>query len=353
MIWRAGMVYAAGGVFYCLLPLLLGLVEAQSYFRLVWVLLLPTLFFVADNAKKAVGRNGLGQRRYEVALEFWYWLSAAVLLFLCFSVYFRAGAAEGRNELFELRQSVLSSWAVVVINIGIVSAACLSLRNRWRLIWLILPLVFEVLTQSRSFIVAALISAYVVGIVPGRFFLLAPLPVVLVSISRMDGDFSIAGVSYYIAAESINTAVGSALVDFRDYAVTVEQALRPLLSLLPFAGGFLPIPSEAVQYNEYLKEAFDVYGLAFGLIGFAKFASIWVVLLTVSSGFLVLAFLRYLGVPAAFVLIQAATLIPMFFRWSPGEFFYLLGRISLIFWVSVALGALLERYGSARGPEEK
>lgn len=338
MINRALLVYLVGCIFYCGIPIFLGLVDDSTLQHLIVVVAFaPAVIFVINRSSGDYFSwpETLLVRVY----GFWFWLSIFVFLILSFSIYLQGGAEVGRNELFELRQSVLSPLAVLVVNIGMVSAALLASRERWRLVWLSGPLLFESLTQSRGFIITSIIAFYVAGGIPSRFVFLSFVPLVLISAARIEGVRDLESILSYIAAESINTGIGTALVSASDFEVSVSQGMRSFFALLPLVGSFVDLPSEAIQYNKYLQEMFEVYGLAFGVIGFAKFSSVFVIFVTIGSGAFCAFLLRLLGVPRTVLIVLSAGLLPMFYRWSPGEFYFLATRTAFIFWISLIVGS--------------
>lgn len=328
MIRRLLILYFGLATFYVAAPVMLGFI-APGVAAGCLLLLLGTLLAIWPVA--LIQARSCVNWSFKEALEVCYWASLAASVYISLTVLFSGVAGLSRNELFELRTRALNPTIVILLNLGMVSAALLSREAPSRMLWFSGPIFFEFLTQSRSFILAGLLVVLARGGMPKKYLAIAIAMLIGVSLSRMGGDLNVSDVLLYFFGESFNTALGSLLVDSDHFSVSYPQAMRPILAFFPFVGGLIGIDSEAVSYNHLLKEQFDVYGLAFGVVGYYKFSSVGVIVVGLLSGCGSLLLLRALGASSSFILLLCAAQLPMYFRWSPAEYFYLIARATIVF----------------------
>lgn len=241
------------------------------------------------------------------------------------------GASLNRADLFLIREEVLNPLIVLCLNLCIICSSILISRHPRYYFFLLLPIGMDVLTQGRAFILSSMIALVVFGRVSFRVVVLVFLVMIAVTALRIDGGVSVVAMLEYVAGESLNTAFGNGLVGVGDFSVGVAQGVRSIFSLFPFLGGLFNVESEAVAFNELTDRMYGYYGLAFGVLGFAKFSSWSVMFLAISSALLVFFILVKLGMPKALLSSVVVTLFPVYFRWSPAEYFYVVGRVGLIF----------------------
>lgn len=342
-------------LFYVALPSAIGLLLFDVTATALSLCAVTAIGFYLTLLKVSEQRSSLIESKdVTEALLIVYWL----FLLICgaFSIHilvttgFRP-ASIGRADLFAVRQSVLNPAAVILINLGIFCTALLAQEKRIYALGFLAPIIFEIITQSRGFIVASMFAAFMSGTLPKKYIFLGVAALTAVSISRMQEDLSGLGVLLYLAGESLNTSMGSLLINEGDFSVSVLQASRALFAFTPFLGGALGIESEAIQYNNLLLTEYDLYGMAFGVLGFSKFSTIGVLAVTVIVGLFSLKLLHFLGLNDKYIIIMSGALLPVFFRWSPAEYFYIVSRtgvslLSIILFVKVLrLGAMMIRRG--------
>lgn len=241
-----------------------------------------------------------------------------------------------RDELYYLREATQGSLQSLL---GFFAAALSGLSLRLasgRFVFFVcaaLVIVLDVLTLSRGFILTVMLSFIIVG----RSFRLAflifllSLAITLVRFVWSSDGSSFVDIVPYLFGESVNIFVGATAFDVADFSVSILQGARPILGAIPGLGRVLEVPSEALEYNVALRDAFGMYGHAFGIVGFAKFSSIFVILVfgfTSISGVFLIGVFRILD-PVVFIALLTACLV-IFFRWSPGEAMTLFFRSAVV-----------------------
>lgn len=342
---RSAFTFIALYFYYVCIPAIAGILSANIFVRAtffcVLVYLLYRLFFnIRSNDFFKVKGSWL------FCLYVLYILSIVAVSGLILAVLFLYGDrvfSLTRSEVFEARQSLLTPITVIFVNVCIITSAILGAREDKYFLALVLPIFLDIITQSRGFILSSMLVVYCIGGVPKRYFIATVFSLLLVTIIRISGDLSIFKFVEYMLGESFNTALGNGLISESQFSVTALQAVRVVLSPFPYLGGFLGIESEAVSYNQLLEKMYGLYGLAFGVVGFVKFTPWNLLVLSIFSAFLIFSFFLWLRLPRVILLAIFITMMPSLFRWSPAEYFYLVGRVSVIFMVGFYLSFLLKK----------
>lgn len=355
MTSRASWITLILYLFYVVLPWLVGVLSQDAFIRASGFVVLT---FGAVSVFLLICRPSSGYSisdKWLRVISFVAFSSGLVVLASIILLLHRIGPgilSLGRGELFVIREEVLNPVMVLCINLCIISSAMMVSRCSIYYLTILLPIALDVLTQGRSFILSVIIALAVFGRVSIRVVVLLLIIMVAVTVIRIDGAGGVFSIFEYLAGESLNTAFGNGLFERGEFVVGFDQAVRSMFSLFPFIGGVFKVESEAVVFNQLIERVYGYYGLAFGVLGFAKFSSWLTMISAVFSAVFVFSLLVKLGLPKVLLFSVGVSLLPVYFRWSPAEYFYFVGRICLIFLVVYYFLLLLSRVKSGGGDIE-
>lgn len=321
----AMQVCAISIAFYILMPLLSGITKFD------WDALTSTAILVIGYAAawrlefRRMKRSHARELLISKSTSLLYILSCTVIAFVVVQIV-ASGATPltmSRQQLFHAREAhagQLVSLAAVFVGSTIGLFANRS-GKRLALAGGILLLVYDGITLSRGDILVMTVSLYIFGenrkifwYIAATLFAITALRVSHLSIER----FSL--LTTYLGGESLNIATAVAAVPRSLFHVSWLQTLRPLASVFPLIGRVLEIKSEALEFNALFQTAFGYSGVAFGILGFAKFAGI-LKSAVLSIQLCIISFmagrLRLAGPHIILALLTGIWI--SYLRWGPGE----------------------------------
>lgn len=334
MVARSSILFLTLFALYCAIPFLFEVINLNLFINVSY-------YAIFTYITLAFGFLKSSKREFsdEIVIKSLKILNFSCASFCIYAIYSTGIIASNedliRENLFEIRESIVNQYITLSFNFLIVSSIILSKRNKNYLSFLVIPVIFDYITQGRSLIAMILVAIIFVGSIrPSALFILVAL-FISITFSRILENFPLYELTMgtaleYLFAEPMNTALGTSLVEEGAYSISLSQGLRPLLAFFPFVGEAFVVPSEAMDFNYLLRDTRGVYGLAFGVLGFAKYSSLWVCVFSLVSAWISIRIFIILGLPRNLIAMVYVASMLSYFRWSPGESLFLAGRMSLI-----------------------